>query len=196
MKTLELCFGKKRVILEKIVKSIKELPSMDSGKINLLQFSSKLKNAVQALESLKNVGYLYSPEFTEEVLSKIPKSMLQEYARYSKRIGNDIAQCLYCGYHGHEVESCKKFSSEMMRERWKIARKLKLCFNCLKADHGRKGCTLSNGCNQCNRNHHRLLHFTPRAEEPKQDGISDKNNSPNTSSQQNSNNSDSSKRAD
>ena len=91
MKTLEFRFGKTRIILEKIVTSIKELPRVDSGKIDLIEFASKLKNAVDALKTLKSTGYLCSPEFIKEVMNKIPKSMLHDYARYVKKHHENIS---------------------------------------------------------------------------------------------------------
>ena len=233
MQTLELRFGNTNTILEKIVNNIKKLPSIESGKIDLVEFSSKLKNAVVAIKSLKDIGYLNSPQFAKETLEKIPKAMLHDYARFaaaeeknksplekiadfmfqeakfaseagivnlhcsdsgksytsrtshSSRVSNqkavfttdvmeidqienfnhDEIRCDHCGYKKHSIKDCRTFAREPMRERWKIARKLKLCFNCLNKGHGRDDCKEAKACNQCDKAHHTILHFVPRSEE-------------------------------
>ena len=50
-----------------------------------------------------------------------------------------------------------------MRERWRIMRDLKLCYNCLNKDHIRDQCNIEKQCNLCNRRHHQILHFQPRS---------------------------------
>lgn len=49
MRTLELRFGNSKMILEKIISEFSNLPAIGSGKISLLEFASKLKNAVTSL---------------------------------------------------------------------------------------------------------------------------------------------------
>ena len=70
MATLELRFGNTDVILEKLAKKITDLPHIDSGKIDLVEFASKLKNAVATMKSFDDIGYLYSHQFKKEVLKK------------------------------------------------------------------------------------------------------------------------------
>ena len=89
MYNLELQFGNKEIILEKIVNATKELPNVNSGKINLVDFALNIKNTVQAIKSLNDIGYLFSPEFTKAILSKLPTSLLQEYARYAATKGEN-----------------------------------------------------------------------------------------------------------
>ena len=72
--------------MRKIVESVKSIPSLDSG--TLMDFASQLENAVFAVKSLGNAGYLFSPEFTDEILGRLPKSMLHDYARYAVEVGN------------------------------------------------------------------------------------------------------------
>lgn len=251
MHTLELRFGNSQIILDKIVSSVKELPRVDSGKIDLIEFATKLKNAIAAIKSLNNIGYLHSPEFLKEILEKIPSSMLQDYARHvatgdnnkapleklsdfviheaeialkagilnlktseprkhaSNRINRDTrtsrtsnqkvllttyttentqsesdkkenVRCDYCGMNKHSIQECRSFTREPMRERWKIVRRLELCYNCLQKGHNRRDCTIKKSCIQCERPHHTILHFSPKIEEvkksktrnPKRDGSS------------------------
>lgn len=242
MHTLELRFGNSQIILEKIVSSVKELPNVDTGKINLIEFATKLKNAVAAIKSLNNIGYLHSPEFLKEILEKVPSSMLQDYARHvatgennkapleklsdfiiheaeialkagilnlktteprksifnrnnrdtrSSRTPNqkvllathasgieqsesdkkDGIHCEHCGFNKHSIKECRSFAREPMRERWKIVRRLGLCYNCLQKGHNRENCTKEHVCNQCERHHHSLLHFSPKTEETKKSKV-------------------------
>ena len=53
-------------------------------------FASKIKKAVESLKALNKIDYLYSPEFKIEILNKIPKSMLQAFARFSREKGNSL----------------------------------------------------------------------------------------------------------
>ncbi|XP_076661126.1 uncharacterized protein LOC143365004, partial [Halictus rubicundus] len=83
MRTLELNFGNKNMVVQKIVSDIKELPSIDSGKMSLTKFATKLQNAVTALRSLDLVGYLHSPDLTQSVGNKIPSALKYAYNKYS-----------------------------------------------------------------------------------------------------------------
>ena len=233
MQTLEMRFGNKKFILEKVVQDIYDLPTFESRKINLIEFASKLKNAVTAIKSLKNIGYLYSPELSKNVLKKIPSSMIFNYVRYAASVdheksdleklseflfieaemaltagvldvgpidltnkrndrpssnNNNIIQkksvfvtvdretnslqqsnnisnrCAFCGRKNHSSISCREFEGVPISQRWKSVRKLGLCLNCLGSNHSRKDCKDNKaGCNQCNRKHHTLLHFTEKS---------------------------------
>ncbi|KAL7304763.1 hypothetical protein TKK_0002994 [Trichogramma kaykai] len=68
-------------------------------------------------------------------------------------------ECAFCKLRNHSIASCGKFESQQMRMKWKIVKKLNLCFLCLRLGHLRDGCT-GVRCDQCNKPHHRLLHFS------------------------------------
>ena len=88
MKTLEMRFGNTKTILEKVVIEIKNLPSINSGKIDLVEFASKIKNAVEAIKSMnQSTSYLYSPELAKGIFEKIPSSMMYNYVRYASEAG-------------------------------------------------------------------------------------------------------------
>ena len=92
IRTLEMRFGNRRVILEKIVNNVKQLPKIESGKIDLVKFASKLKDSVTAIKALGSIGQLHSPELTKDILIKISTSMLHDYARYAAAEGDDKAE--------------------------------------------------------------------------------------------------------
>lgn len=52
MKTLEFHFGNEKLVAANIVRELEALPDLNSGKINLTQFATKVRNEVAALCSL------------------------------------------------------------------------------------------------------------------------------------------------
>ena len=78
MDTLELEFGNKKVLAQKIVNEIK----------NLTSFASKLKSAASALHSC-NARYLHSPELIQCIARKIPSVLKYNYDNYASEISND-----------------------------------------------------------------------------------------------------------
>ena len=83
MDTLELHYGNKRVIAQKIVNDLKMLLEIDSGKIKLSHFASKLSTAVSAFKSLKLTGYLSSPDLIQSLGSKFPSALKYAYNTYA-----------------------------------------------------------------------------------------------------------------
>ena len=76
MEVLETRFGNPNIIINDIVNEIKTLPRLGSGKIDLAVLATKVQNGVAAMQALQDVGYLHSPELCDEVLSKLPASMM------------------------------------------------------------------------------------------------------------------------
>ncbi|XP_043263916.1 uncharacterized protein LOC122404087, partial [Colletes gigas] len=66
-------------------------------------------------------------------------------------------QCPICGQN-HAIYTCSKFLQTNEKGRFELARKAKLCLNCLKNNHQTSKCYLS-GCKKCNYKHNTLLHF-------------------------------------
>ena len=62
---------------------------------------------------------------------------------------------------------CRDFIREPFRQKWKLARTLKLCFKCLGSNHSRNVCK-KKGCDQCNGGHHKLLHFDVQSSQNKE----------------------------
>ena len=226
MRALEMRFGNSKVILSKIINQIKNLPPIESGCVNLVEFASTLRNSVLAIKSLSNIGYLYNTDLVNGIIQKIPNSMIFNYIRYASNVNIEtpdlvkisnflydeanmalkagvmdfipltleknksnitsqsrtnlksvfltdvnksrsqtstnnislIKKCAVCNRRNHTTETCRDFTREPIRQRWKLAKTLNLCFNCLSSNHARKDCK-SKKCNLCSRNHHQLLHF-------------------------------------
>ena len=87
-------------------------------------------------------------------------------------------RCLHCGRNNHTIASCKDLTREPIRERWRVIRSQRLCYNCLGSDHIRLECKKSNGCNQCARRHHQLLHFKPKNEKISENKLREESNVP------------------
>ena len=68
--------------------------------------------------------------------------------------------CRVCS-QGHYMLDCPDFLAQTPMQRLSTARKHKLCFVCLQANHMVKSCRSRIRCNAdgCNRRHHKLLHF-------------------------------------
>ena len=82
MRALERRFGNKKVILRKIIKEIKNLPKVGSNKNDLVNFISDLRGALNVTKVLGS-GYLCSIDLEDEVLDKLPDSVISNYIRFA-----------------------------------------------------------------------------------------------------------------
>lgn len=85
IKTLELHFGNKQAIAQKIVDDLKKLPEVTSGKTTIISFATKLRNAVVAFKRLEIIGYLHSPELANLLWNKLPSGLQYEHRRFAAR---------------------------------------------------------------------------------------------------------------
>ena len=60
----------------------------------------------------------------------------------------------------HAIYGCSQFRSWDVERRKNLARRKKLCFNCLSAGHLTSSCASRKTCRTCNCKHHTLLHVT------------------------------------
>lgn len=89
MNVLELHYGNKKLLAHRIVNEMKNLPDIESGKIKLTLFASKLKSAVNALRSYNLIGYLYSPELIKCIGNKLPSALKYSYNNYAYSASNE-----------------------------------------------------------------------------------------------------------
>ncbi|XP_055841539.1 uncharacterized protein LOC129908797 [Episyrphus balteatus] len=66
--------------------------------------------------------------------------------------------CVFCDQPSHNAFSCEKFMNMSPINRFKLAKELKLCLNCLRARHTIQNCNSTNKCQKCGSIHHTLLH--------------------------------------
>lgn len=75
MKTLELHYGNKEAVADKIIYDLRKLPSIKSGEISLIQLATKITNATIAFKSFNLTGHLHSPELIVEIGATLPTGL-------------------------------------------------------------------------------------------------------------------------
>lgn len=90
--TLEMMFGNSKLILARILHEIGELSKIESRRVSLVEFVTRLRAAVRAIKSLKgNSEYLDSPELASKLMDKLPSAMCHSYLTYSDSIGEGVS---------------------------------------------------------------------------------------------------------
>ena len=76
------------------------------------------------------------------------------------KVLKDKQVCKNCTGTCKDLSCCEKFKSMNLDARYKLLRKLKLCYNCLKGNHFASKCRISQACSisDCNKKHNFLLH--------------------------------------
>lgn len=94
-------------------------------------------------------------------IKKAEKSTDRKSEQHSTNQQHNKSQykCQYCHKTAHSVFYCSEFKAAEVRDRIAFVRKLNLCYNCLRAGHAKDNCRISTKCQQCNENHHSLLHY-------------------------------------
>jgi len=73
------------------------------------------------------------------------------------------AQCYFCKTKGHYIQKCTRFLDLAIEDRIERVKQLRLCINCLRADHSYKRCYAGN-CRKCNGRHSTFLHFDKKSD--------------------------------
>uniref|UniRef100_A0A453YZM1 Endonuclease n=1 Tax=Anopheles gambiae TaxID=7165 RepID=A0A453YZM1_ANOGA len=76
-------------------------------------------------------------------------------------------QCVSCNVAGHVLSTCTNFRGLPVKDRWRRARELSVCFSCLEK-HNWRSCKNRSRCgiNDCAFRHHALLHDPDAIESP------------------------------
>ena len=82
MGTLELHYGNKDLVARKLVDDIQNLPDLRKRNADIIRFATKLRNAVDALKSLKRVGHLYRADLIKSLQNKLPSGLTYKYYIY------------------------------------------------------------------------------------------------------------------
>lgn len=82
MKLLELRFGNPENVVKKVILDIKKLPKIQSGKVDLVTFATKVRNAVAAIQAVNHIGQLHNPELINEIVTKMPSTLIYGFNRY------------------------------------------------------------------------------------------------------------------
>ena len=82
MQTLELHYGNKNRLAQRVAREIYDLPRLDSKRLTISQFATKIRNAVATFKTYGLTGHLHNPDLFREVGDKIPSALRYEYTRY------------------------------------------------------------------------------------------------------------------
>lgn len=83
MRTLEQCFGRPEVIIDKALEDLKRLQKPGSSATELNHFAIKLQNIVCILKTIDRRGYLYNPLLAREVLDKLSPHVRSRWCDYA-----------------------------------------------------------------------------------------------------------------
>lgn len=101
---------------------------------------------------------------SSEIASKQGEKGTKSYSQFSKHKASvasfvtNTAACLVCKEQ-HSITKCPQFLKSAVKDRFSIAKKLKLCINYLRLRHNVKACPSTWTCRSCQSKHHTLLHF-------------------------------------
>ncbi|XP_013139482.1 PREDICTED: uncharacterized protein LOC106104088, partial [Papilio polytes] len=83
MKTLEQCFGRPEVLIDRALDELKRLPKPDSSASELNAFAIKVQNTVCVLQTIDKRGYLYNPLLAREVVDKLSPHLRSRWCDYA-----------------------------------------------------------------------------------------------------------------
>ena len=75
MQTLDLHYGNKHVLGQRVAEELYDLPRLDSRIINLIQFAARLRNAIATFKTHGLTGSLFIPELIRAVGNKLPDAL-------------------------------------------------------------------------------------------------------------------------
>ncbi|CAI6372223.1 unnamed protein product [Macrosiphum euphorbiae] len=112
-----------------------------------------IENRLQALNMLQ-----YKPSTVSNVINA---AKTKQFVRTTAHLATDSQtnnQCSICAQN-HIIYKCNTFMKSKPSERLSLAKKAKICFNCLRTTHGANQCTNEKTCKNCGLKHHTLLHL-------------------------------------
>ncbi|KAF0746453.1 Integrase catalytic domain-containing protein [Aphis craccivora] len=103
----------------------------------------------------------YKPSTVSNVINTGNK---KQFVRTTARLEADSQtnnQSSICTQN-HIIYKCNTFMKSKPSEQLNLAKRAKLCFNCLRTTHGANRCTNEKACKNCGLRHHTLLHLDIR----------------------------------
>ncbi|CAK1597403.1 unnamed protein product [Parnassius mnemosyne] len=88
MRTLEQCFGRPEVIIDRALEELKRLPRPGQTAQELNSFAIKLQNIVCIMQNVDGKGYLRNPMLTREVTSKLSPHLRSRWCDYAEHYGS------------------------------------------------------------------------------------------------------------
>lgn len=108
-----------------------------------------IEKRIRALENSSSLGAVGDDKKQTHATPKVTKQVL-------------VAAKVECGICSlpHDIVKCPKFKKLTAEERFAAAKEKKICIQCLSSSHTVRQCKSSTRCQQCQRPHHNLLHFS------------------------------------
>ncbi|XP_029341263.1 uncharacterized protein LOC115033213 [Acyrthosiphon pisum] len=154
-------------------------PTESLNTIVIYLISSRLPNELRKVWEIESSAYEFSSwsqmcKFMDKRIHVLDLLQLQSSSTPRSKFTNKcnsqatthavtIAQgnkqpCNICSQH-HIIYQCNLFMKSTAIERHALAKKAKLCINCLLASHSSSQCSSDKTCKECDRKHHTFLHF-------------------------------------
>nr|XP_049693327.1 uncharacterized protein LOC126053911 [Helicoverpa armigera] len=83
MRTLEQCFGRPEMIIDKALDELKRVPRPGSSAAELNSFAVKVQNTICTLKAIDRRGYLYNPLLTREILEKLSPHLKSRWCDFA-----------------------------------------------------------------------------------------------------------------
>lgn len=144
--------------------------SQDSNFDELMEFLIQRCHALKRIESSKakvnhDVGKTSKIQGQFRSHSKINRSKGNLSDKVTSLASSVTSGACFVCNESHLLYNCAKFLSMTVEERFKEARRLKLCINCLRNDHFSRNCK-HGFCHECSGRHNTLLHRPTSEKQP------------------------------
>lgn len=108
MKSLDLLYGRKDIILLKLVEILRNLPRLNTGEVGLISFAGSVKNCVVAMNYVGDSGYIKNPELICDILRKLPEPTLYRYNEYISKKNRDSDLTALSDFLSEDAEKANK----------------------------------------------------------------------------------------
>ncbi|XP_062556596.1 uncharacterized protein LOC134221420 [Armigeres subalbatus] len=142
------------------------LPSVESWIDNptfqeLLKF---LKRKCDAFETCVAFGGKQMEHVKKEIYKEGRKGPAFKKEMSSFGIAQQL--CPLCSSVDHAIYQCVTIKEASVKDRWELVQRARLCFNCLRPNHGVKSCPSKSSCRtpNCQQRHHTMLCLTSNPE--------------------------------
>lgn len=129
--------------------------SIDECQLWFIKWNQQVQFKVIVVQRIKEVKFV-----------PIKCSINEKFIRSHQSRSSDVnisSKCSLCSGE-HSNNNCLSFLELSVHDRFQQVKDLKLCFNCLRPNHGANECRVSHRCEVCNKRHHSSLHFNERPE--------------------------------
>ncbi|CAG4907253.1 unnamed protein product [Colias eurytheme] len=83
MKTLEQCFGRPEIIIDRAMEDLRKLPRPEAAAREINCFAVKVQNVVCILQTIDRKGYLFNPMLAREILDKLNPHLRSRWCDYA-----------------------------------------------------------------------------------------------------------------